>query len=171
MNCKKVLSRLQAYVDGEVPAKLRGEIEEHLGACPLCRSEAERIRKVGDVLDSLSVPPLPEGFSARVMAEARRRAPLATQKRSFLPLEWRPLRWLLDLSAPMRVAACAAVLLACLLGMFMSKELSLHQERQAPVAELEPLDGFEWFSPTPPASLGSVYLTYASVAPPTGENP
>jgi len=162
MNCKKVLSRLQAYVDGEVPAALMREIEEHLDACPSCRSQVERIRAVGNILDSLSVPPLPEGFSARVMAEARRRAPVAEKRKSFFPLEWQPLRWLLDLSVPMRVAACTVVLMACLLGMFMSRELSLSGNQRTSVAETENLDGFEWFSPTPPASLGSAYLTLAS---------
>jgi anti-sigma factor RsiW len=162
MNCKKVLPRLQAYVDGEMPAKLMSEMEQHLGGCPSCRSQVERIRQVGDMLDTLIVPPLPQGFSARVMAEARRRAPLAKEKKYFFPLDWQPLQWLLDLSAPMRLAACALVLLACLLGMFMSKELSFSGNHQTSVAEAENLDGFEWFSPTPPASLGSAYLSLAS---------
>jgi len=165
MNCKNVLSRLQAYVDGEMPAKLMCEIEEHLNSCSSCHSQVEHIRQVGELLDSLSVPTLPQGFSARVMAEARRRAPLAKEKKSFFPLEWQPLRWLLDLSVPMRLVTCAMVLMACLLGMFMSKELSLSGNHQASVAEAENLDGFEWFSPTPPASLGSAYLTLASITP------
>jgi len=33
------------------------------------------------------------------------------------------------------------------------------------VAEAENLDGFEWFGPAPPASLGSAYLTLASTSP------
>jgi anti-sigma factor RsiW len=165
MNCKKVLSRLHAYLDEEVPAKLLREIEEHLGTCQSCRGQVERSRHVDEMLDSLTVPPLPQEFAARVMAEARRRAPLANDEKSLFPLGWQPLRWLPDLSVPMRLAACAMVLLACLLGMFMSKEVSLSGNRQTFVAEAENLDGFEWFSPTPPASLGSAYLTLASTSP------
>jgi len=165
MNCKKVLSRLHAYLDGEMPAKLMREMEEHFSACPSCRGQVERIRQVSDVLDCLTVPPLPQEFAAGVMAEARRRAPLAKEEKSFFPLGWQPLRWLLDLSVPMRLAACAMVLLACLVGMLMSKELSLTGNRQTLVAEAENLDGFEWFSPTPPASLGSAYLTLALTTP------
>ena len=71
MNCKKVLSRLHAYLDGEMPAKLMREMEEHLGVCPSCRSQVEHIRQVDDMLDSLTVPPLPEEFAARIMAEAQ----------------------------------------------------------------------------------------------------
>jgi len=169
MNCKKVLSRLQAYADGEVPAGLMREMNEHLEACPSCRGQVERTRQVGDILESLSVPPLPEGFSARLMAEARRRAPLAKEKKSFFPMDWQPLRWIFDLSVPMRLAACAMVFLACFLGIFMSKELSLSGNRQASVAEAENLDGFEWFSPTPPTSLGSAYLALASTSIETGD--
>jgi len=165
MNCKKVLSRLHAYVDGEMPASLMREIEQHLGACPSCRSQVERIRQVSDVLDSLTVPPLPQEFSARVIAEARRRALLTREKKSFLPLGWQPLRWFLELSVPMRLAACAMVLLACLLGMFMSRDLSMSGSSGTTVAEAENLDGFEWFSPAPPASLSSAYLTLALTTP------
>jgi anti-sigma factor (TIGR02949 family) len=164
MNCKKVLSRLHAYLDGEMPKKLMREMDEHLGACPSCRGQADRIRQVDSMLDNLNVPPLPPGFAARVMAEARRRDPLVKGKKSFFPLGLQPLQWLLDLSTSMRLAACAMFLLACLLGMFMSKELSLSGNRQTTVAEAENLDGFEWFSPTPPASLGSAYLTLASTS-------
>jgi anti-sigma factor RsiW len=165
VNCKRVLSGLHAYLDGEVPPKLMRQMEEHLSTCPTCRGQVESIRRMDDLLDSLSVPPLPQEFATRVMAEARRRAPLAREKKSFFPQGWQPLRWLLDLSAPMRLAACAMVFLACLLGMFMSKELSLSGNRQTPVAEAWNLDGFEWFSPTPPASLGSAYLTLALTTP------
>jgi anti-sigma factor RsiW len=165
MNCKKVLSHLHAYVDREVPARLMREMEEHLGTCPSCRRQVERIREVGDILDSLTVPPLPQEFAVRVVAEARRRALPAQERRLPLGIDWQPVRWLLDLSVPMRLAACAMVLLACLLGMFMSRDLYLSGSPPATVAEAENLDGFEWFSPTPPASLGSAYLTLALTTP------
>jgi anti-sigma factor RsiW len=165
MNCKKVLSRLHAYLDGELPAKLMCEMEEHFSACPSCRGQVERIRQMSELLDSLTVPPLPQEFAARVMAEARRRAPLAKDEKTLLPPGWQPLRWLLDLSLPMSLAACAMFLLACLLGMFMSRDLSMSgSNSRTAVTEAENLDGFEWFSPTPPASLGSAYLALASTA-------
>ena len=163
MNCKEVLFNLHAYLDGEMTAKLMREMDEHLGACPSCRRQVEHIHQLGDILDSLTVPPLPNEFAARVMAEARRKAPLVTEKKSFFPLEWQPLRWLLDLSVPMRLAACAMVFLGCLLGMFMSKEISLSGNRQATFTEAENLDGFEGFSPTPPALVGSADLDAAGV--------
>jgi len=162
MNCKKVLSRLHAYLDGEVPAKLLLQIEEHLSSCPSCRSQFERIHQVQDMVEGLSVPTLPQEFAARVMLKAQREVPFAKRK-SLFPLDWQPFQWLLDLSAPMRLAACAVVFLACLLGISMSKELSLSGYPQNLVAQTENIDGFEWFSSTPPASLGSAYLALALV--------
>lgn len=161
MNCKKVLSRFRAYLDGELPATLMRETEEHLGSCAACRSQAERIRRMDVVLDSFTVPPLPQGFSSRVMAEARRRARSAPERKPFPGVAWLSLRWLAELTVPMRLAACVTVLLASLLGMFMSRDLSLSGNQRTSVAETESLDGFEWFSPTPPTSLGSAYLTLA----------
>lgn len=165
MNCKKVLSRLHAYLDGEVPAGLMHEFEEHLGICPSCRDRVERIRRVGGMLDSLAVPPLPKEFAARVMAEARKSSPAFPAGKPLWGIDWLPLRWFADLSVPMRLAACAVVLLACLLGMFMSRDLSLSGIPRAGVADAGHLDGFEWFSPVPPASLGSAYLTLALTTP------
>ncbi len=162
MTCKKVLSRLHAYLDGEMPTRLMREVEMHLGTCQSCRNQVERIHQVGDMLDSLNIPPLPPGFSARVMAKARNRGAFTKGKRSFFPLEWQPLRWFLDLSVSMRLAACAMALLACLLGMFMSRDLSRSATPRSSIAEAENLDGFEWFSPTPPTSLAEAYLALAS---------
>jgi anti-sigma factor RsiW len=165
MNCKKVLSRLHAYLDGELPATLMREMEAHLGSCPSCSNQAERIRQMDVVLDSFTVPPLPQGFSTRVMAEARRRAWSAPERRPFPGVGWLPLRWLADLTVPMRLAACAMVLIASLLGLFMSRDLSSSGSPQASVAAAEYLDGLEWFSPTPPSSLSSAYLTLALTTP------
>jgi anti-sigma factor (TIGR02949 family) len=165
MNCRKVLSRLHAYLDGEAPAKLRRNIEEHISTCPACHSQFERQRQVHDMLEGLSVPPLPQEFTSRIMTRARRELPIVKEKKSLFALDWQPVQWLLGLSVPMRLAACVVVFLACLLGMSMSKELSLSRNPQNRVAQTEGLDGIEWFSPTPPASLGFVYLALALATP------
>jgi len=159
MNCKEVLFHLDAYVDRELSEKLVRELEEHFDVCSSCRSQLERIHKVEDLLDVMRVPPMPSEFAARVMAEARRRVPPARKVKFVFPLEWQTLRWFIDQSVPMRVAACTALLVGCLIGMIMSKEVSLSESRQTDVAETQSLDGFEWFNPAPPESLGSAYLT------------
>ncbi len=165
MNCRKVLFRLNAYLDGELPGDFKCEVEEHLKTCRACRTRAESMRSVGDRLDTLNVPPLPREFAARVMAEAQRRSLVGNEcLPSISSRRWRP-QWLLDLSVPMRFAACAMVLMACLLGLFMGKEVSLSEIHQPVAADTESLDGLEWFSPAPPATLGFAYLTLAWTSP------
>ncbi len=171
MNCDSVLSRLHAYVDGELPPEFMREIEQHLEICSACRDQVVHIRLVGDVLDSLAVPPMPQGLAACVMEEARARARLAGEKKSFPLLGWQPVRWLFDLSFSMRLAACSMVFLACLLGVFMSKELYMSRNIQTASANAQNLEGFEWFSPTPPASLGSAYVSLAWTTPEERERP
>ena len=165
MDCKKVLSRLHAYLDGELPLKLFCDIEEHLSTCRSCSSQIERIRQVNDIFESLPIPPLPEQFAARIMAKAQSNIASAKRKKAFFPYTWQPFQWLSDLSAPMRLAASAVVLMACLMGIYMSKELSQPRNFQNLTAQTENLEGFEWFNPTPPTSLGSAYLALAEIAP------
>ena len=166
MNCREVLSLLDVYQDGELSDTRRLKVEAHLAVCRACREVHEGLGQVGDLLDSLEVPLLPHGFAARVVSEARDRGlPVIQPPQPLAPLGWWPLRWFGELSAPMRLAACGALLLACLLGMFMSKEFSLRENRQTLVAATEELEGLEWFNPTPPASLGAAYLNLALTTP------
>ncbi|MHC1744169.1 MAG: anti-sigma factor [Syntrophobacteraceae bacterium] len=162
MKCKRVLSRLSAFRDGEVPVGLAREMEEHLADCLACREQVERIRRVGDLLDQQPIiPPLPSAFAARVMAQARRRVAPVTSTGFTSRGRWR-FQWLFDLSVPMRVAVCGAVLLASVMGIFMSQEVFLSKEARPVISDVQSLDGFEWFSPTPPKSLGSACLFLAT---------
>lgn len=165
MNCKEILSRLHAYIDGELSKEVRRAMDEHLSACPTCQREVERLRQLGDSLDNLSVPPPPNEFVARIMAEAEKRIQSDKRKNLFFPWEWQPVHWLSNLSGSMRLAACSVVLVACFLGVLMSKEISQSDKLQVYAAEEENLEGVEWFGPVPPVSLSSVYLSLASTAP------
>jgi anti-sigma factor RsiW len=166
MRCKKMLLHLNAYVDGELSGKRKGEVEAHLSACEACRDQVEQLLHIGEILDSLKVPPLPHRFAERVMAEARsREAVTIPEKKAFLLPGWLPLRWFDALSVPMRVAVCSAVFLACLFGVFMSREFALRGNLQQATLNTLELEGLEWFSPTPPASLGSAYFNLASALP------
>ncbi|MCA1788002.1 MAG: hypothetical protein LC657_18670 [Desulfobacteraceae bacterium] len=79
------------------------------------------------------------------------------------PVVWTPLAWWRTVSAPLRVAACATVLLAFFLGVGLGRGVFVSGNNQTIMAEAaESIDGFEWFSPTPPVSLGSTYLLLAS---------
>jgi len=170
MKCKDVLPHMSAYHDGELQGEQILGLERHLRVCEACREEYQRIRNVGSWLDEMVVHPIPPGFAGRVMAEASRRKLPKRGNARLHPTWWHSFRWFVGLSAPMRMAALVVVLLACLLGVFLSKETSWPERRQEYAAGADAMSGLEWFSATPPDSLGSAYLAYAA-RPTAGENP
>jgi hypothetical protein len=50
MDCKSISGLLAAYLDGEVTAEERGQIEAHLSACPQCSEELEALTATRDGL-------------------------------------------------------------------------------------------------------------------------
>ena len=161
MHCKRIIALLSPYVDDALLGSRKHAVEHHLRACEACRTQLERIRQLGNLLDDLPVPPVPEGFAARIMAEAKTRLPETKPKRMLPPVIWDPLRWFAEFSAPMRLAACATVLLACVVGLTMDGGFLVDEQGQVK-GSIKNQYGLEWFDPTPPGSVGSVYLAMTS---------
>ncbi len=157
MRCRKAVYFLNAYADGELTGKRQRLVKDHLASCQSCRMRLEEIRGLQGVLkDSLLVPPLPDGLSARIMAEARRSRSRCVSESDPLFPAWNPLLWIAELSASMRVTACATVLLALGAGLFLNGG-----QVTGPEMSIEPGDtlyGLEWFDPAPPGSISSIYI-------------
>ena len=164
MKCGKIISYLNAYADGELPEKQRLSVKEHLADCEACQKRFEDIRRLDGLLNgALLVPPVPDGFASRVMMEARRkRRPEATLQRPLQPIVWNPLRWIAELSAPMRIAACVTMLLAFVIGLSMDGGRLTRGGRNSEPGKN--LYGFEWFEPAPPGSIGSIYIAMTTQA-------
>ena len=60
---------LQAFLEGDLPQQEGASVEEHLGSCALCCSEAEVWRSLFTELSSLAPVQPSEGFQDRVMAD------------------------------------------------------------------------------------------------------
>ncbi|NOY12251.1 MAG: hypothetical protein GXP51_00710 [Deltaproteobacteria bacterium] len=160
MRCRKIISYLNAYVDGELPERQRPIVEAHLATCESCRGRLEEIRGIDELFQAtLPVPPVPDGLATRIMAEARRRQPMGIpERRSLLPV-WNPLQWIAELSAPMRLATCATVLLALVAGLSLDgRDVT---RRNVLIEQGKDLYGLEWFAPVPPGSIGSIYIAMA----------
>ncbi len=167
MGCRKTVSYLDAYADNELGVRQRRSVENHLAGCAACRQRLEAIRGVDAFLTSSQpVPPVPPVLSARIMAEARRRR-AADEGRTGVSLA--PLRAVFaGLSTPMRLAAGATALLALVTGLSVSGSgLFLRQGTRAGQADI---NGLEWFTPAPPASVGAAYLAMAD-EPKTEDSP
>ena len=51
-DCEHVLKQIELYLDGELLASMRVEIERHLGGCHPCSGHADFQRKLKEVLRS-----------------------------------------------------------------------------------------------------------------------
>lgn len=77
MNCEQVAHNLDAYVRGETPTGLTGEIAHHLESCAVCREEEALARKIAGGMRGLRRT-APAGLADRIIAsapEARASAP------------------------------------------------------------------------------------------------
>jgi mycothiol system anti-sigma-R factor len=51
-DCEHVLKQIELYLDGELVASLRSEIEQHLGGCDPCSGHAAFQRRLKEMLRS-----------------------------------------------------------------------------------------------------------------------
>ena len=72
IDCKHVWEYISAYIDGEVDAALRAEIDGHLETCELCSAILDSTRNVVVLIADDRVFELPAGFSDRLHARVNR---------------------------------------------------------------------------------------------------
>jgi len=159
LSCIIYRNRLGAYLDGELSQRKRESIKAHLDKCIACQKQIEDIRGLEGLLhDSLLVPPLPDGFTDKMMREARRKTQQeAIRERPLLPMGWNLLRWFAGLSLTMRAAACVTILLAFGVGLSLNNDWLIKGKINN--ESTNSIYGLEWFEPTPPGSIGSVYVS------------
>lgn len=104
MKCEDVSRELIAYLDRRANSAERSQVEEHLGACVVCRTRAEQFRRLWSVLDE--VPAIEPSFAF----DARVRERVAAEP---------PPRWFGWLVPQPRMALSVALLLV--LGVWMAK--------------------------------------------------
>ena len=158
MRCQAVQEKLNLYAAGELLPSVGAQIESHLQACPTCRKELARLRRLETLLRAATTPPVPEGFTARVLAEAKERAPATVAARPLARrgalLSWERLDpWM---------GATAALAVGLMLGVFMG-----HATWQPPVATSQPVDplaasSFEYLVEPGGDSLAQAYLQLTS---------
>ena len=67
IQCDEVLRELSNYLDREVSAELRRQIEEHLQACDNCTVLVNTTRKTLSLVANSAIFELPSGVSQRLM--------------------------------------------------------------------------------------------------------
>jgi anti-sigma factor RsiW len=116
MRCDRFDTRLDVYIDGELPAEELVTLEAHLEECPACRRELEGRRELRRVFRERPRVTAPSGLQERILAAAateqvgERTGRLAGSQD---PRWWRRARWPLALAA---AASLAFVVLLPSLG-------------------------------------------------------
>jgi anti-sigma factor RsiW len=77
IDCKHVWEHVSAYIDGEVDAVLREEIDRHLETCEICSAVLDSTRNVVVLVADKRVFELPAGFSGRLHARLEKELELA----------------------------------------------------------------------------------------------
>lgn len=73
MRCQDVKIQLQALSIGELPVDVRQAVQVHISDCAACRADLAKIDALACMGAAAQSPPIPEGFSARVLTMARQR--------------------------------------------------------------------------------------------------
>jgi anti-sigma factor RsiW len=66
IDCKHVWEHISAYIEGEVGADLRAEIDKHLETCEICSAVLDSTRNVVVLYADSRVFEVPAGFSERL---------------------------------------------------------------------------------------------------------
>jgi anti-sigma factor RsiW len=66
IDCKHVWQYISAYIDGDVDAALRAEIDRHLEHCEICSAVLDSTRNVVVLMADERVFEIPAGYSERL---------------------------------------------------------------------------------------------------------
>lgn len=69
LNCSRVLARLSAYLDGEMPGAESLQVRDHVSRCPSCARELAKIEEVKQALACLRPVEPPVGLEGRLQAK------------------------------------------------------------------------------------------------------
>jgi anti-sigma factor (TIGR02949 family) len=66
IDCRHVWDHISAYIDGDVDAVLRAEIDRHLEHCEICSAVMDSTRNVVILIADERVFEIPAGYSERL---------------------------------------------------------------------------------------------------------
>ncbi|MBA3052834.1 zf-HC2 domain-containing protein [bacterium] len=81
MECKKCLSLLGVFKDGELSGDAASPVKSHIETCPACSAELEALYALSELITSIKAPPAPDGFEDNVIRAMRK----PVRQFSFIP--------------------------------------------------------------------------------------
>lgn len=159
MRCSEVQQKLDLFATQELAPSVRERIEGHLESCEDCRKALAKLRRFEDLLTASPAPPVPDGFSARVVARAKERQAIVTRSDRMPRVSLRS-RWKrLEFSAGTAAALATGLIVGLFMGHETWKAAAQHSKASAAQA-VDPLaaSGFEYLVEPGGDSLARAYL-------------
>lgn len=144
MKCSAIQKKLSAYLDGEVAAIEKRNIEAHLASCPACQNALRVLSRVNDDLKLVPDMEVPPYFYTRLRQRIK-------DQGSAVPLLERIRRFALP------GLAVVLTLLALVLGNTMAKTIYQGIAEPTPGTETANLFGIDAFDEYPEGSVSNVY--------------
>lgn len=119
---------LAAYLDGELPAAERREVERHLPGCRRCREALQRVRRGAELARELEIESLPAEAEARIRSAIREATRAEEAREGPTGFRRRTVRW--------AAAAAAAAALLVLLAWWAAPGVEV-ERAQGPPTRLE----------------------------------
>jgi anti-sigma factor RsiW len=130
--CDRIRDRLVELVEGELPARLAREAQEHIARCPECTREVRELQTTLARLQTLPEPALPDGLFDDIAATVRRR--IAHEAPPRLPRHQRLATWLRGVPSLRPVPALSA---AAALGLLLAVGLARAPRTPQPSPTIE----------------------------------
>ena len=136
MRCSGVQRQLDLFATHELASSMRERIEDHLASCAECREALAMLRRFEDLLTASPAPPVPNGFAARVVAQAKERQAIVSRSgqtpRASSAFRWKRLKF--------SVGTAAALVAGLIIGIFMGHETWRSDGRKPPSAAARPTE-------------------------------
>jgi anti-sigma factor RsiW len=163
MRCSEVQQKLDLFATQEVESSMRERIEDHLESCAECREALVKLRRFADLVSASPTPPVPDGFAARVVAQAKQRQAIVTRS-GRAPRVSSPSGWKRFESS---AGTAAALVAGLVIGVFMGHQTWQPGGRQPSAATSQPADSltdssFEYLIEPGGHSLAQAYLGLTS---------
>lgn len=81
-NCNQVIAELANYLDDQIAAEIRRELEVHLAHCQTCQALVDSTRKTITIVTESRSFELPETVSARILEKIKAKVRQAPKRRS-----------------------------------------------------------------------------------------
>jgi len=164
MRCQNIKQKLDRYIQGDLPEPISRRIERHLHKCRNCADTLSRINKLEGLFEDTPLPPVPEGFSERLMQRAHQRQYLQQTSEPAVIRLW---EWF-DRTGLNKSTAAAVLIVGLAIGMLMGwdnwQSPAIQSVGKSEMAQVEPTDiyNLDYLSDAPKRSLADAYLTLVS---------